>query len=140
MTKRVICLDVGEKRIGVAVSDPLGITAQPVTTIFTKGPRSDAEEVARLAAMYDTDRILLGLPLSLKGCEGYQASKVREFAERLSDLDVRFYDERLSSKSAERALIEGGLSREKRKLRIDKLAAVFILQAFLDSGGWRDNK
>ncbi|MDO4548961.1 MAG: Holliday junction resolvase RuvX [Clostridia bacterium] len=140
MIKRVICLDVGERRIGVAVSDPLGITAQPVKTIFTKGSENDAREVLDLARQYETDRILLGLPLSLSGDEGYQAGKVRGFAERLAGMQIRYYDERLTSKLAARTLIEGGLSRAKRKKNIDKIAAVYILQSFLDSGGWRENK
>ena len=135
---RVLCLDVGEKRIGVAVSDPLSITAQGVETIFTKGPERDAMRVRELCGQYLTDRVLIGLPRTLDGEEGYQAQRVREFARRLLlfDLKVRFQDERLTTRSATRALIEGHMRREKRKEVVDMLAATLILQTFLDAGGW----
>lgn len=137
MIKRVLCLDVGEKRIGVAVSDDLGITAQGVGTIFTRGLKKDLDEIARLAQSYDTDRVVVGLPKSLSGEENYQAKRVREFASLLTDMQVRFYDERLTSVSANRVLLQGGVSRKKRRDVVDKLAATYILQAFLDAGGWR---
>lgn len=135
---RVLCLDVGEKRIGVAVSDPLSITAQGVETIFTKGPEKDAWRVRELCGQYLTDRVLIGLPRTLNGEEGYQAQRVRDFARRLSlfDLNVRFQDERFTTRSATRALIEGHMRREKRKEVVDMLAATLILQTFLDAGGW----
>ena len=138
--KRVLCLDVGEKRIGVAVSDPLGFTAQGVETIFTKGEAHDRARVVELLNAYETDRLLVGLPRSMDGREGFQAERVRAFCAGFSALgfDLRFQDERLTSVSATRTLIEGNVRREKRKQVIDKLAATYILQGFLDAGGWRD--
>lgn len=138
--RRVVCLDVGEKRIGVAVSDPLGYTAQGVETIFTKGAARDLARIAELAASYETDRVLVGLPRSLDGREGHQAARVRAFADALvpMGLQVRYQDERLTSASATRVLLEGNVRRDKRKQVIDKLAATYILQSFLDAGGWKE--
>lgn len=142
MLGRVLALDIGLKRIGVAVSDPLGYTAQGVETIFTKGIEKDVERVAFLARQYETDRIVAGLPMRLSGEEGLQASLVRDFTDRLVSLgfQVRFQDERLTSVSAERVLLEAGVRREGRKQVIDKLAATYILQAFLDAGGWKEEE
>ena len=136
---RVICLDVGERRIGVAVTDPLDITAQGVETIWSKGVEKDVARVKELCAQYSTNRLLLGLPRNMDGSEGFQAKHSREFGERLMQegYEVRFYDERLTTSSASRTLIEGGVRREKRKDVIDKLAACYILQSFMDSGGWK---
>lgn len=138
--QRILCLDIGDKRTGVAVSDPLGITAQSVETIFTKGRDKDAARVAELAEKYQTRRILCGLPRRLSGEEGLQAAKVREFAAVLAEkgFEVRFMDERLTSVSAERVLIGAGVRRDSRKNVIDKLAAAFILQDYLDMGGWKE--
>ena len=135
---RVICLDVGERRIGVAVTDPLDITAQGVETIWSKGLEKDVARVKEICAEYNTNRLLLGLPRNMDGSEGFQAKHSREFGERLlqDGYEVRFYDERLTTASASRVLIEGGVRREKRKDVIDKLAACYILQSFMDSGGW----
>ncbi|MBQ3424587.1 MAG: Holliday junction resolvase RuvX [Clostridia bacterium] len=137
---RVLCLDVGEKRIGVAVTDPLGLTAQAVETIWTKGYRQDTERVLALCRRYETDHILCGLPLNMDGSAGFQAQRVEAFAEQLRSrgLQVRYQDERLSTKQARSLLIEGEVRREKRKQFIDQLAAVTILQTFMDSGGWKD--
>lgn len=112
MVKRILALDVGERRIGVAVSDLLGITAQGVETIFTEGLERDLKRVGELARRYETDQLLLGLPMRMSGEEGLQAGRVRAFAERLSEmgLQVRFQDERLTSVSAERVLIDAGVS------------------------------
>jgi len=139
---RVLCLDVGEARIGVAVSDLLDLTAQGVETIWCKGIHRDQARVFELCKQYETDRILLGLPKNMDGSEGFQAQHVREFAQGLIEqgLSVRFQDERLSTKSATRVLIEGNVRREKRKDVVDKLAACYILQSFLDSGGWSEDR
>ena len=139
--KRILGLDIGDKRIGVAVSDPLGFTAQGVETIFTKGIDRDVERVCELGRLYDTNRIVSGLPRRLSGEEGLQASKVREFTDRLTErgFEVRFMDERLTSVSAERLLIDANVKRDDRKKVIDKLAATYILGAFLDMGGWKEN-
>ena len=140
MEKRTLCLDVGERRIGVAVSDALGLTAQGVETIFTKGAENDARRVQELARQYETDRLLVGLPRSLDGSEGYQAQRVRAFAALLEEagLKVRFWDERLTTVSATRVLLEADVRRSKRKQVVDKLAACYILQSFMDAGGWKD--
>ena len=139
---RVLCLDVGEKRIGVAVSDPLSITAQGVETIHTRGTENDILRVRELCGQYLTDRVLVGLPRTLGGEEGFQAQRVRGFAHRLElfGLNVRFQDERLTTRSATRALIEGHMRREKRKDVVDMLAATLILQTFLDAGGWHETE
>lgn len=135
---RILALDVGDKRIGVAVSDLLGITAQGVETIYTCGFARDIERVCELLKRYETNRVLVGDPLRLSGAAGAQAEKARAFAKELSDrgFDVRMSDERLTSVSAEKTLIEAGVRRDKRKTVIDMLAAGYILQSYLDSGGW----
>ena len=137
---RVICLDVGEKRIGVAVSDALDLTAQGVETIWTKGWARDAARVLELCKQYGTDHVLCGLPKNMDGSEGFQAQRVRDFAERLTaaGLTVRFEDERLTTKLATDLLIQGDVRRRDRKDVVDKLAATYILQSFLDRGGWQD--
>lgn len=142
MVKRILALDIGDRRIGVAVSDLLGLTAQGVETIFTQGMEKDVKRVKELAAQYETDCILAGLPMRLSGEEGLQASHVREFTAKLREagFQVMYQDERLTSVSAERVLIQAGVSREGRKKVVDKLAACYILQAFLDSGGWPREK
>ena len=139
LNKRTLALDVGERRIGVAVSDPLDLTAQGVETIFTKGAARDAARVLELCRQYETDHVLVGLPRSLDGSEGYQAGRVREFAALLEEegLEIRFWDERLTTVSATRVLLEADVRRSKRKEVVDKLAACYILQSFLDAGGWK---
>ncbi len=138
---RILALDVGDKRIGVAVSDALGITAQGVETIYTCGLARDIGRVCELLTKYETNRVLVGDPLRLSGAAGTQAEKARAFAKELGDrgYDVRMSDERLTSVSAEKTLIEAGVRREKRKTVIDMLAAGYILQSYLDSGGWERN-
>lgn len=139
---RIICLDIGEKRIGVAVSDPLGLTAQGVETIWTKGFERDAARVLELCRQYETDRVLCGLPLNMDGTAGFQAERVRAFADVLAQrgLDIRFQDERLTTKMARDVLLEANVRRSRRKDVIDKLAATYILQSCLDSGGWKDDR
>lgn len=134
--QRIIALDVGEKRIGVAVSDLLGLTAQGVATIETQGIERDLQRVKEILRQYETDYVLCGLPRSMDGSEGFQAERVRAFADKLIDMGykVRFQDERLTTASARRTLLEADVSRKKRKQVIDKLAACYILQGFLDSG------
>ena len=138
MTPRVLALDVGERRIGVAVSDPLGLTAQGVETIQSGGWSRDAARVGELLEQYETDRVLVGLPRTLSGEIGPQAQRILAFAEQLKERgwQVRFQDERLTTSLAHRTLIEGDVSRKGRKQVVDKLAATYILQSFLDAGGW----
>lgn len=137
---RVICLDVGERRIGVAVSDALDITAQGVETIWVKGMERDVERIVELCRQYETTRILCGLPLNMNGSEGFQAQRVRQLAEalRAKGFELRFQDERLTTKLATSVLLEADVRRSKRKDVVDKLAATYILQSFLDAGGWKE--
>lgn len=134
--KRVVALDVGEKRIGVAVSDPLGFTAQGVETIESRGIERDLSRVAQIMGEYQTDWVLCGLPRSMDGSTGFQAERIGVFGQRLKDMGfaVAYWDERLTTAAARRTLIEADVSRKKRKQVIDKLAASYILQGFLDSG------
>ena len=139
---RVICLDIGDKRIGVAVTDPLNLTAQAVETIWTKGFERDAERVLELCKHYETDRVLCGLPLNMDGSAGMQAQHARAFAQFLEGkgLQIRFQDERLTTRQARSVLLEADVRRSKRKAYIDQLAATYILQSFMDAGGWREEK
>ena len=139
---RVICLDIGEKRIGVAVTDALDLTAQGVETIRCKGFEKDAARVLELCRQYETDRVLCGLPRNMDGTEGFQAARTRAFAEKLASegLNIRFQDERMTTKLARDVLLQADVRREKRKDVIDKLAATYILQSFMDAGGWREDR
>ncbi len=139
---RVICLDVGERRIGVAVTDALDLTAQGVETIWCKGIENDLARVIELCKQFETDRILCGLPRNMDGSEGFQAQRVRAFAERLTaaGYNVRFQDERMTTKLATGVLLEADVRRSKRKDVVDKLAATYILQSFMDAGGWKQDK
>ena len=135
MNERIVCLDIGDVRIGVAVSDPLGIIASPVEVIRRVGWGPDVRKIKAICDRYETDRILSGLPLNMDGSEGFQAQKVREFCRQLENagLQVVFQDERLSTVTAEDALLEGGLSRGGRKQVVDKVAASVILQQWLEA-------
>ena len=125
----------GDVRIGVAVSDPTGTIASPVEVIRRVGWGPDTQKIRAICDRYQTDRILSGLPLNMDGSEGFQAQKVRSFCEQLekAGLRVTFQDERLSTVSAEDALIEGGISRSGRKQVVDKVAASVILQQWLQT-------
>ena len=139
---RVICLDIGDKRTGVAVTDPLNLTAQAVETIWTKGFEKDADRVLELCRQYETDRVLCGLPLNMDGSAGIQAQHARAFAQYLEGkgLQIRFQDERLTTKQARSVLLEAEVRRSTRKAYIDQLAATYILQSFMDAGGWREEE
>lgn len=136
MNKRIVALDVGDRRIGIAVSDPLGITAQPLETYTRIGYGPDARHIAQIAEKYETDQILCGLPRNMDGTQGFQVEKVREFAAKLEELGliVTYYDERMTTMLAEGALLEANMRREDRKKKVDMVAAVVILQSYLDSG------
>ena len=137
---RVICLDIGEKRIGVAVSDLLDLTAQGVETIWVKGVQKDCARIEEICTQYETKRILCGLPLNMDGSEGFQAERVKRLANELAarGYEIRYQDERLTTKMATSVLLQADVSRSKRKEVVDKLAATYILQSFLDSGGWKN--
>ena len=133
---RLMGLDIGDRTIGVAVSDLMGWTAQGVTIVRRKSLEYDLNELAKLIKEYGVEAFVLGLPLNMNGTEGDAVVKVKAMAEELKnkfDLPVYYQDERLSTVSAHRALIEGDVSRKGRKKVVDKLAAVFILQTYLDN-------
>jgi len=132
---RVLALDTGEKRIGVAVSDPLGIIAQGVTVITRKDPETDLNEIKRIVEEYKADSIVIGMPVNMDGTKGKSAEKVNEFVEVLKgrlSIPVYTYDERLSTKESEKFLISADVSRKKRKQVIDKMAAQLILESYLE--------
>lgn len=136
MRKRILGLDVGEVRIGVAVSDALGWTAQAVSTISRKKLETDLQAIEDLAEQYEVDTVVIGYPLNMDGSVGTQADKVRAFADLLAarlNRTVKMWDERLSTAEARKVLIDGGMRREKRKNVIDQMAAMLILQSYLDS-------
>jgi putative Holliday junction resolvase len=134
---RLMGLDVGDKTVGVAVSDELGISAQPLTVIRrTDSIKKDLAEVRRLVEEYEVGRIVIGLPLMLNGTVGVQAQKVEEFAEGLRRrvrVPIVMWDERLSTSEIQRMLISDDQSRAKRKEVVDKLAASVILRSYMDS-------
>lgn len=130
-----MALDVGSKTIGVAVSDPLGWTAQGVGVIRRRNREKDLGEVLRLVREWDVSEVVVGLPLSLDGSRGSQAERAEAFARRLAaviGLPVHLEDERLTTCQAERLLVGADLSRRRRRQVIDKTAAALILQSYLD--------
>jgi putative Holliday junction resolvase len=133
---RILGLDVGSKTIGLAVSDPLGITAQGLETIRRKNKRMDMEQLARIVRDYQVSEIVVGYPLRLSGAEGTQSEKMRHFAEELRkrfDLPVHLWDERLTSSQANRVLREMELSIQKRAGAVDRMAATLILQSWMEA-------
>lgn len=140
--KRKVALDVGDVRIGVAVSDMLGITANPRETYVRKGKtfEDDINYFVKYAKEEDADAFVIGLPMNMDGTEGPRAEVTREFGEALkeaSGLQVIYVDERLTTVSAERMLIGADVRREKRKQVIDKVAATIILQSYLDGQSFK---
>ncbi len=134
---RVLALDYGKRRIGLAVSDELGITAQGLETLRRTTIRDDFRHLADLATRLGVVRIVVGDPIHMSGVRGEQSDNAREFAARLAGktgLPVDFWDERLTTVEAERILKESGISRQKRGQAVDRLAAVIILQSYLE---WR---
>ena len=132
---RILGLDIGSKRIGVAISDELGFTAQGLETISCKSPEEDAAAIFRLTEKYGAEEIVVGIPFNMNGTEGPQVEKVRATIQTIKQqvtIPIREWDERLSTAAAERVLIEADMSRSKRRKVIDKLAAVLILQGYLD--------
>lgn len=136
---RIMGLDYGSKTVGVAVSDPLGLTAQGIETICRKEENKLRKTLARIEELvkeYEVEKIVLGLPKHMNNDLGERAEKSLEFQEMLmrrTGLEVMMWDERLSTASAERTLIESQVRREDRKKYVDKIAAVFILQGYLDA-------
>lgn len=147
---RSLGLDIGDRRTGVAISDPEGLLAIPLTVLSDKDEDATIVNILKLAEQYQVERIVIGLPYSLNGNLGRQANKVRAFAERLSlraealnvvkgqrsnlnQIQIQLWDERLSTKAAEKLMVEAGTKKNKRKQHRDAVAAAFILQGFLDS-------
>ena len=133
---RILAFDFGDKTIGIAVSDPFGWTAQGVEVIKRSSWQNDLARISQLIQTYEVEELVVGLPLNMNGTEGNRAELSRRFAEKLQticSLPVHFSDERLTTVSAERVLLEADMSRQKRKQKIDQVAATFILQHFLDS-------
>ncbi len=136
---RIMGLDFGSKTVGVAVSDPLLITAQGLETIWRKSPSKLRQTLARieeLVAEYEVEKIVLGFPKNMNNTEGERCVKTQEFKqllEKRTRLEVILWDERLSTVSAEKIMMESGVRRENRKQYSDKIAAVLILQGYLDS-------
>lgn len=139
--ERLLGLDIGERRIGVAVSDELGMIASPVATIDAR--RNVAKDLRALIDKYGVKRLVVGLPIGMSGREGPQAAEVREVADGLGkslSIEIVYSDERLSSAVANQALIGQGTRREKRKQHIDAMAAAVILQGYLDNERWKSGK
>ena len=133
---RVLALDVGSRTIGLAVTDPLGYTAQGLATIRRKNKRTDLAALAEVIASYGVVELVVGLPLRMSGAEGQQSEKMREFVavlQRHFDLPIHLWDERLTSVEANRVLRESEMSIRRRAAVVDQLAAVLILQNWMEA-------
>ncbi len=136
---RIMGLDFGSKTVGAAVSDPLLITAQGIETIWRKSPGKLRQTLARIEELiveYEVEKIVLGFPKNMNNTQGERCEKTREFGQMLekrTGLEIILWDERLTTASAEQIMIESGIRRENRKEYADKIAAVLILQGYLDS-------
>jgi putative Holliday junction resolvase len=133
---RILALDLGKKRIGMAISDPLGITAQGLPNLDRTNKRADLEALGALIREREVGLVLMGNPVNMRGSEGRQSNWVREFAgdiETRLGVPVRLWDERLTSVEAGRVLRASGISIEKRAAAVDRLSAVILLQSYLDS-------
>ncbi len=136
MLSRLAALDVGDKRIGVAVSDGLRLTAQPLGTVQRRSLAADCAAIQLMLASYEIEKVVAGLPLNPRGEEGEQADRVRHFCARFvaeTGREVVFQDERLTSAEGDRMLIQTGMRRNRRREVRDRVAAALILQAWLDS-------
>ncbi|AYE33159.1 Holliday junction resolvase RuvX [Clostridium septicum] len=137
---RILGLDVGSKTIGVAISDPLGWTAQGLTTIRRTNREKDIEEVKRICNEYNVETIVIGLPKNMNGSIGESGERVLELSkdiEEATSLKIEMWDERLTTVAAHKAMLEADLSRNKRKKIVDKIAATYILQGYLDRIGMK---
>jgi putative Holliday junction resolvase len=133
---RILALDLGKRRIGLALSDELGLTAQGLETLERTNIRTDLAYLSELAQANNVTRFVIGNPLLLDGREGRQAGHAREFGDRLqaaTGVPVEFWDERLTTVEAQRVLRQSGISIEKRARAVDRLAAVILLESYLDS-------
>lgn len=135
MRSRILALDLGEKRIGVAVSDALNITAQGVMVINHSSQKGTLDSIKGLVKEYDVGKIIVGIPINMDGSKGARAKSSEEFVSLLSrevPISVETVDERLTTAQGERVLLEADVSRRKRKRSIDKIAAQLMLQTYLD--------
>lgn len=133
---RILSLDVGEKKIGIAISDALGITAQALDTLIRKDKKSDYKHIKEIVSNMGVSKIIVGLPLNLNGTAGPKAKEAYNFAEKLKEelgIPIQLWDERLSTLEANRILLEADVSRKKRKRLDDRIAAQLILQSYLDA-------
>jgi len=133
---KILCLDIGTKRIGVALSDPLCITAQGMTTLLREKDDALIHTVRDIILSEGVNEIVIGLPLNMDGSEGPQAKesiRIAELFKKELDIPVKLWDERLTTMEAEKLMIAGDMSRKKRKKKIDKIAAQIILQGYLNS-------
>ncbi|MGQ9633115.1 MAG: Holliday junction resolvase RuvX [Bryobacteraceae bacterium] len=138
---RILAVDLGGRRIGLAVSDELGLTAQGLPTMVRTSLREDLARLADVARRYGARLVLFGNPIHMNGNEGSRTAWVQEFAQKLHErygLEVRLWDERLTTRQASRVLRESGISRQKRVQAVDRLAAVLLLQSYLEAGGVGD--
>lgn len=132
---RILGLDIGTRTVGVAVSDPLGWTAQGITTIKRKNYTEDMNEIKKICDQYGVETIVAGMPKNMNGTIGPSGEMVMEFCERLKsvvNIKIEFWDERLTTVAAHKAMLEADLSRAKRQKIVDKMAATYILQGYLD--------
>ena len=139
---RILALDIGDRRIGVAVSDETSTISTGVDVIIREAIKRDIERIKDYAKSYEVGKIVVGLPLTMKGEKSIQTGKVEGFIDRLKqsvNIPVVPFDERLSTAQSERLLISADVSRKKRKAVIDKIAAQIILQAYLDTGSKEEN-
>ena len=143
---RIMGLDFGSKTVGVAISDALLLTAQGIEIIRRKSPTKLRQTLARIEELieeYEVEKIVLGYPKNMNNTEGERCEKTKEFKEMLerrTGLEVVLWDERLTTVEADRTMIEGGIRREDRKQYVDKLAAVFILQGYLDGRAYHKDE
>jgi len=137
---RILALDVGDRRVGVAISDPIGMLARPLTVVIRSG--RDYQRIADLAKEHDVERIVAGYPRNMDGSVGEQARKVEAYLAGLEehiDVPIELWDERLSTFEAQRLMIEAGRRARERRARIDAAAAAVILQDYLDTGKGRES-
>jgi putative holliday junction resolvase len=135
---RIMGLDVGQKRIGIAISDPMGWTAQGHSVLIRGKPQDDIKHLAELCTEYEVEKIVLGFPRNMNGTVGPKGEEIQEFGRVIQEhlnLPLEYWDERLTTVAAEKVLLEANVSRRKRKEVIDKLAAVHILEGYLNRQG-----
>ncbi|MFH0793525.1 MAG: Holliday junction resolvase RuvX [bacterium] len=137
-TRRLIGVDVGEARVGIAVSDPLGLTAQPLLVVARRGRPEELfwKEIGDVLRTFDVSECVIGIPLNMDGTAGDQAKRAKSFAKQLRrrfpGVTTPYWDERLTTAASESALIQAGVRREDRREKVDKIAAALILQNYLD--------